>query len=165
MSDWEVNFYKAEVFARAGDKAKAKAAYEAGVKASLAQHGISDETMLDASGYAKWVDGTEESEIKQIAMQKWIANCNYQHIESFLERNRTKYPAVNEIDIAADRSYAYINFPVGDLTISVKGRALLNGNLPASPLYPESYIFRNINAPSQKASVGEKVWWNKKAGK
>ncbi|GHT24545.1 hypothetical protein AGMMS4957_17740 [Bacteroidia bacterium] len=60
--------------------------------------------------------------------------------------------------------YLNVYFPVGDLTISVKGRALLNGNLPASPIYPESYIFRNNNAPKQKANVGERVWWNKKAG-
>jgi hypothetical protein len=111
------------------------------------------------------VNGTVEQNIKQIAMQKWVANANYQHIESFLERNRTKYPSVNEIDIAANRRVAFDNFPVGDLTISVKGRALLNGNLPASPLYPSSYMFRNTNAPAQKANVGEKVWWNLKAGK
>ncbi len=165
MSSWEVNFYVAEVYARAGNHTAAKDAYEAGVKASLAQHGITDQSILGLTGYAKWQDGSIEAEIKQIAMQKWVANCNYQHIESFLERNRTKYPAVNEIDIAADRAAAFTNFPVGDLTISVKGRALLNGNLPASPLYPEAYIFRNVNAPSQKADVGQKVWWNKKAGK
>jgi hypothetical protein len=165
MSDWEVNFYVAEVYARAGQHADAKEYYENAVKASLSQQGISDFAILNAGGYAEWKDGTVEAEIKAIAMQKWVANCNYQHIESFLERNRTKYPSVNEIDIAADRTAAWNNFPVGDLTISVKGRALLGGNLPASPLYPEAYIFRNTNAPSQKANVGQKVWWNQKAGK
>lgn len=163
MTDWEVNFYVAEVYARAGQHDKAKEFYEKGVKASLTQHGISDFSIL--SGYAIWLDGNVEAEIKQIAMQKWVANCNYQHIESFLERNRTKYPSVNEIDIAANRAEAWNNFPVGELTISVRGRALLQGNLPASPLYPSSYITRNNNAPSQKPNVGEKVWWNKKAGK
>lgn len=163
MSDWEVNFYIAEVYARAGS-AKAQEYYEAGVKASLTQHGITDYSIIE-NGYAKWTGGATEVQVKQIAMQKWVANCNYQHIESFLERNRTKYPSVNEIDIAAARKYAWSNFPVGDLTISVKGRALLNGNLPASPLYPESYTARNNNAPSQKANVGEKVWWNQKQGK
>jgi hypothetical protein len=165
MSDWEVNFYVAEIFARAGQHANAKEYYENGVKASLIQQGISDFSILNAGGYAEWKDGTVEAEIKEIAMQKWVANCNYQHIESFIERNRTKYPSVNEIDIAADRMAAWSNFPVGDLTISVKGRALLGGSLPASPLYPEAYIFRNTNAPSQKANVGQKVWWNQKAGK
>jgi hypothetical protein len=82
-----------------------------------------------------------------------------------LERNRTKYPSVNEIDIAANRVVANANFPIGDLTISVKGRGLLQGNLPASPLYPSSYIFRNNNAPNQKPNVGVKVWWDVKNGK
>lgn len=163
MSDWEVNFYLAEVYARAQNN-QAEVFYERGVTASLNQHGISDTEIIE-TGYAAWNGGTIEQNIKQIAMQKWVANANYQHIESFLERNRTKYPAVNEINIEANRKDAYVNFPVGDLTISVKGRALLNGNLPASPLYPSSYIFRNTNAPEQKANVGEKVWWNVKAGK
>lgn len=165
MSDWEVSFYIAEVYARASDNTSASEYYESGVIASLIQHGISDTNIIDAGGYAEWTDGTIEQNIKQIAMQKWVANANYQHIESFLERNRTKYPSVNEINIETDRRGANDNFPVGDLTISVKGRALLNGNLPASPLYPSSYMFRNNNAPSQKANVGEKVWWNLKVGK
>jgi len=163
MSNWEVDFYIAEVYARAGSP-KAKDYYEAGVIASLTQQGISDYSIIE-TGYAQWMGGNTEAQIKQIAMQKWVANCNYQHIESFLERNRTKYPSVNDIDIAAARQYAWSNFPVGDLTISVVGRALLNGALPASPLYPDSYITRNTNAPSQKANVGEKVWWNQKQGK
>ena len=164
MSNWEVNFYVAEVYARANNHDKAKEYYEAGVKASLNQHKIADYDIIE-SGYAVWRDESGESAIKQIAMQKWVANCNFQHIESFLERNRTKYPAVNEIDIAANRAYAWSNFPVGDLTISVKGRATLSGNLPASPQYPESYLFRNNNAPGQKPNVGQRVWWNQKAGK
>jgi len=164
MSNWEVNFYIAEVYARAGNHAKAKEFYENGVKASLMQHKIGDFSILETV-YAKWTDGTVEQEIKKIAMQKWVANCNYQHIESFLERNRTKYPSVNEIDIKANRVKAWTEFPVGDLTISVNGRQRLNGNLPASPMYPESYLFRNNNAPEQKKDIGVKVWWNLKAGK
>jgi hypothetical protein len=163
MSDWEVNFYIAEVYARAGS-ARARDFYEAGVKASLTQQGIADYKILE-TGYAKWTGGNAETQIKQIAMQKWVANCNYQHIESFLERNRTKYPSVNEIDIATNRQNAWRNFPVGNLTISVKGKSTLNGNLPASPLYPSYYRDRNNNAPAQKANVGEKVWWNQKQGK
>lgn len=163
MSDWEVNFYIAEVYARAQNN-QAEVFYERGVTASLNQHGITNTEIIE-TGYASWESGTVEQNIKQISMQKWVANANYQHIESFLERNRTKYPSVNEINIEANRKAAFENFPVGDLTISVKGRALLNGNLPASPLYPSSYIFRNTNASDQKANVGQKVWWNVKTGK
>ena len=79
MTDWEVAFYVAEVYARANEMEKAQDYYEKGVKASLTQHGISDTEIVDF-GYAKWVGGTTEECIKQIAMQKWVANCNYQQI-------------------------------------------------------------------------------------
>ncbi|GHU94197.1 hypothetical protein FACS1894156_2110 [Bacteroidia bacterium] len=164
MSDWEVNFYIAEVYARANDLTNAKKYYDAGVTASLTQQGITA-TDIIKTGYAVFTATAQEAAIKQIAMQKWVANCNYQHIESFLERNRTKYPAVNDIDIKSNRLTAWANFPVGDLTISVNGRALLNAQLPASPQYPASVLTRNSNAPGQKADVAQKVWWNQKAGK
>jgi len=166
ISLWETEFHQAEVYARAGDHNNAKNHFENGVKASLSAHGIAASTIIE-SGYAKWVDGTVEQEIKQIAMQKWVANAKYQHWESFIERNRTKYPAVNDIDIAADRKGAWSNFPVGDFTISVKGRTKLQGNLPASAIYPNAVLTRNTSStvPSQKANVGEKIWWNQKAGK
>lgn len=166
ISLWETEFHQAEVFARAGMHAEAKAHYENGVYASLAAHGVANTITVDG-GYAKWVDGSVEEEIKQISMQKWVANAKYQHWESFLERNRTKYPSVNEIDVAADRKSAWVNFPVGDFTISVKGRAKLQGNLPASAIYPNAILTRNTSPtkPSQKDNVGQKVWWNLKAGK
>lgn len=164
MSDWEVNFYIAEVYARAGDHANAKLYYENGVKASLSQHGITNTSILDAEGYAQWKDGTSEEELKQICMQKWVANANYQHIESFLERNRTKYPALYDVDIKLNRSGAYADLKIaGNLTVAVNGRNKLNNTLPASPIYPDALINRNVNAPAQKADLGEKVWWNKKA--
>lgn len=166
ISLWEVEFYQAEVYARAGDHANAKLHYENAVNASMAAHGLTN-TITGEGGYAKWVDGTVEQEIKQIAMQKWVAYAKYQHWESFLERNRTKYPSVNEINIAANRVAAMQDFPVGEFTISVKGRAKLQGNLPASPIYPNEVLTRNTSPtkPSQKSDVGQKIWWNVKAGK
>ncbi|MDR0560135.1 MAG: SusD/RagB family nutrient-binding outer membrane lipoprotein [Prevotellaceae bacterium] len=164
FSPWEVYFAIAEVCARAGDNSYAQAYYEYAVEESLGQHGINNLDIFE-SGYAAWKDGTENEHIEQIAMQRWVANCNYQHIESFIERNRTKYPRVHEINIGENRPYAFANFPVGYLTISVNGRNRLNGNLPASPLYPEYYVFRNTNAPAQKPDVGQKVWWNNNKNK
>lgn len=166
ISLWEVEFYQAEVYARAGDHVNAKLHYENGVNASFAAHGLTN-TILGTNGYAKWSDGSVEQEIKQIAMQKWVAYAKYQHWESFLERNRTKYPSVNNMDIAANRKQAFENYPVGDFTISVKGRTKLQGNLPASPIYPNAVLTRNTSStkPSQKNNVGEKIWWNLKTGK
>ena len=180
MSAWEVNFFIAEAYARAGNNAKAKAYYDLGVKASTNQH-IADlakdmkaqdvailVTSLESNdiittGYATWANGTAEEGIKQIAMQKWVANANYQHIESFLERNRTKYPELNLIDIRKDRTEAFTNFPVGSLTISVAGRAKTNAKLPSAPIYPQSVLTRNLNAPAQRVDLLTKIWWNLKA--
>lgn len=164
MSDWEVNFYLAEVYARASNLTNAKMYFDTAVSASLAQNTIAN-TDIITTGYATWVDGTEEENIKQISMQKWVANANYQFIESFFERNRTKYPAVNEIDIKSDRNNAFLNFPIGDITISVAGREKTNGFLPASAVYPASLLNRNTNSPSQKVDLLEKIWWNQKSGK
>ena len=163
MSTWEINFFIAEAYARSNNNAKAKEFYDLGVQASLDQNGkLSNEIIT--TGYATWVNGTSEEGIKQIAMQKWVANANYQHIESLLERNRTKYPAVNSMDISSDRSDAYDNFPIGFLSVSVTGKAKTNGKLPSSPTYPESVMVRNENRPSQKADLLVKVWWDKKGG-
>ncbi|MBR8721369.1 hypothetical protein IX307_002561 [Bacteroides pyogenes] len=164
MSDWEVSFYIAEVYARAGDQAKAKEFYEKGVKASLQQHGITETNIVEGEGYAVWKGGEQEEMIEQIGMQKWVANAHYQHVESFLERNRTKYPAIYDIDIKLKRQKAYSDpLLIGHLTISVNGRAKLNGGLPVSPLYPDAVMTRNENKPDQKADLKEKVWWDKKA--
>ncbi|PWJ40982.1 SusD/RagB family nutrient-binding outer membrane lipoprotein [Sediminitomix flava] len=167
MSMWEVYFNVAEVYARNNDAVSAKMYYDAGVEASLVHHGFGDVAIIEAGGYAEFMAGSVEEMVKQISMQRWVAFAKTQHWEAFLERNRTKYPAVNDIDIAANRQDAFINFPVGDLTISVNGRAKLNGNLPASPIYPQSLLQRNNSAtkPGQKSDVGEKIWWDQKAGK
>lgn len=164
MSAWEVDFNIAEVYARANDIPNAQKYYEAGVKASLAQHGISDDAILKAGGYAEWKGGDVEAMIEQIGMQRWVANANYQHIEQFIDRNRTKYPALYPIDIKNDRKAAFGDPLVkGHLTISVTGRGKLTSNVPQSPTYPASVRTRNNNAPAQKANLGEPVWWNKKA--
>lgn len=164
MSDWETWFYMAEVYARANQFNEAKTAYENGVKASLAQHGIAATDIIE-NGYAQWQDPTNAEEaIKQIGMQKWVANANYQHIESFLERNRIKYPAIYNTDIKSDRTKAYSDLKIpGNLTVAVNGRAKLNNTLPSSPIYPDEIMARNENSPAQKPNLGVKVWWNKKA--
>jgi len=165
MSAWEINFYIAEAYARASNFTLAKSYYDKGVKASLSQHGISDDAIILAGGYAEWKATAVEEAIKAISMQRWVANAKYQHIESLLERNRTKYPAVSELDIRKNRNAAFNNFPVGMLTVSVAGKAKTNGFLPTSPIYPQSLLYRNTSAPAQKVDLLEKVWWNKKAGK
>lgn len=165
ISPWEVSFYIAEVYARAGNDAKAREHYEEGVKSSLKQHGITDMAILGAGGYAEWKPGSEDEMLHRIAMQKWVAHANYQPLEAFFERNRLKYPRVNEVDVRLSRRALFGDFPVGELTISVTGRDKLNQNLPKSWLYPNRIMERNHNALPQKSNVGQKIWWDQKSGK
>ncbi len=166
ISDWENNFRIAEVYVRAGDYSTAQVYYEAAVESALAQNGIASDAIIQPGGYAEWpATGSENDYLELIGMQRWISYYYYQHGEAFLERNRTKFPSVNDIDIAANRQYAWANFPVGQLTISVVGRDNLGGNLPASLMYPSSVANRNNNFPGHKANIGVKVWWDKKSGK
>lgn len=161
ISAWEMNFDVAELYFRAGNMAKAKEYYEAGVKASLKQHGISDTKVL-SSPMTKW-DAARGMEC--IGQQRWVAFAHYQHLEAWLERNRTKYPSVNDVDVQFNRKALWTSFPVGQLTISVRGRAFLGGQLPQSAMYPDAVRQRNPNAPGQKPNVGAKVWWNQNVGK
>ena len=163
MSVWEVQFNIAEVYARAGMDTEANAAYDAGVQANLDFWGIAG-SITGAGEYAEWQSGTLEESIEQISMQRWVSFCKLQHCEAFLSRNRTKYPSVDPIDIAADRNYAHLNFPAGHLTFSVAGRVRLSDRVPASPIYPNEVVTRNTTKPSQKTNMAEKVWWDQKAG-
>jgi hypothetical protein len=176
MSTWEVYFYVAEVFARKGEFGYAKEYYEAGVEESLAQQGITATDIIETGGYAEWTATTEAEAIAQIGMQRWVANCNYQHIESHLERNRTKIPTIwkdangTPVEIAANRIGAWASYPprAGLLTISGSGyqrTSQFDNWLPASPLYPTAVSGRNSNFPGQKTNVGKAVWWDQKKEK
>jgi hypothetical protein len=155
LSTWEVEFYIAEVYARASDFVNAKAHYDAAVDASCAFWGVEND-ITTSGGYGEFVASTVDAAIEQIAMQKWVSYCKLQHTEAFLERNRVRYPAVNTIDIGQDRQEAWLNFPVGNFTISVAGRAKLSGKLPVStyPIYPNAVVTRNTTNPQQKTSLG-----------
>jgi hypothetical protein len=166
MTTWEVNFYLAEVYARANQAIVAKSHYDAGVQASMGYWGI-DGSITGTGEYAEWPNGTVEENIEAIAMQKWVAYCKLQHIEAFYERNRTKYPSVSSILIKtpADREEIHLDYPAGQFIVSVAGQGKLSGNLPASPIYPNAVITRNTTKHPQKTSMGEKVWWDQKTGK
>ncbi len=164
ISRWEVEFWKAEAFARSGNSTKAKEHYITGVTQSLNYWGNNtagltfmhkiDSIWDSASSYDHYLE--------QIALQKWTAYYKLQHWESFMERNRIKYPKVNMIDVANNRSSLTTDFPVGNFVLSVAGRATLQEKLPSSPLYPVGEITRNANAPGNKTNIGVDVWWNAK---
>ncbi len=161
MSTWEVSFYIAEVYQRAGDNANAKLYYEQGITQSLTMHEVDLSTVDFTTSYFTW---DPNKGLEQIAMQKWVSYANFQHYEAFLERNRLKIPKVWNKDIKVNRQDAYDKYAdhIGQFTISVEGRGTLGGALPASACYPDFILARNSNSPNQKINLGTKIWWDKK---
>ena len=166
ISSWEVLFNMAEIYVENGDMDKAKAAYENAVKASLAYWGISDNSILANVDYANWdAQATDkEKALRLIGLQRWVAFAMTQHGESFVTRNRTKYPALSSITPSAStRSTLKGEYPAGNFIISFAGVGTFAGAMPASATYPQSSVLdRNINAPAQKSNVTVKIFWDTK---
>ncbi|MFY0644790.1 MAG: SusD/RagB family nutrient-binding outer membrane lipoprotein [Bacteroidia bacterium] len=154
----EKDFLVAEALVRYASGSGAKAAYEAGIEASFAMHGVSGASALYGTGgtYEFVPTGDVETDIGPIMVQKWIALANFMNLEGFFERNRTQYPP---FQAAADQGMAA---DVGELTYSF-GSVLPQGKSPRRLLVPDREVQRNTNAPAQIAQgIGVKVWWDKK---
>ena len=94
-----------------------------------------------------------EEYIKSIILQKWVSLANIQSLETFLEHNRTHYPAESPVP-ASDNNYV-----PGELTISVNN--VTSGRFPKRLIFPETEYSGNPNTPPKK-DVTEKIWWDKK---
>lgn len=165
MSATEAYFLLAEAIIRfnVDSYSKAMEYYESGLEwsfISLLYNGTNAtdvldlvEEMLESGGsYEFPAEGSPVDEfIKTIAMQKWVSLAGIQSIETFLEQNRTGYPAIS--DVGADNG----DYEPGELTISVSN--VTSGKFPRRLIFPESEYSGNPNTPAKK-EVYEKVWWD-----
>ncbi|MFH5833311.1 SusD/RagB family nutrient-binding outer membrane lipoprotein [Halalkalibaculum sp. DA384] len=95
MNVAEVHFIKAEAYERGLVTGDARAAYEAGITASLQEHGVSDgdiATYLSETGVA-WDSGSR-SNLEKIYVQKWISLIK-QSVEAWSEVRRTDVPLMD----------------------------------------------------------------------
>ena len=157
MTVAEANFLKAEAAVRYSGGTGAQSAYEAGIAASFAMHGITGaDSLYGTGGVYEWDEtGDAETDIGQIMIQKWVAMANFQNLEAFFEINRTQYPpfSSNAKGTPGD---------VGELTISYAS-VLTGDKTPRRLLVPDIEVARNTSAPSQPAEgLAAKVWWDKK---
>lgn len=160
MSTWEIDFDIAEVYLRAGNDAKAKEYYEKAISENLAYWDLTDaDNIIGATGYAKWDNPGLDGGLELISLQRWAAFFLTQHAEAFFERNRTGYPQVSPI---TDKKTLQGTFPAGKLINTFAGSLLPTGVLPTSPIYPESGVAALNSNCSQKSSMAEKIFWQKK---
>lgn len=148
MTEAESYFLQAEAVARYGVAGDAKALYEAGIEASFTRLGVSGaSTLYGVGGPYEFNAGSLDSKIESIITQKWIAMINNQGLESWIEHNRTRYPA-------EDISGVFVPMK---LNISM---STSTGNLfPRRLLFPDSERKRNPNTPALKP-ITMKVWYD-----
>jgi hypothetical protein len=130
----EYNFIRAEA-AVYGATGNAETFYQAGIRASMSAAGVPT-AQIDAYIAANGtLSGTEAEKVRKIIEEKFVANYGVV-MEPWTDWRRTGFPA-----------------------ISAPTNALFS-TTPRSLYYPQVEIDLNNNAPSQKADLSERVFWD-----
>jgi len=130
----EYNFIRAEA-ALYGAPGDAQEFFEAGIRASMQMAGVEDDDIDDYIAAHGTLTGTDEDKLRQIIEEKYVANYGVIE-EPWTDWRRTGYP---QLDVVSN--------------------AVLSG-IPRSLPYPQNEMDLNPNAPPQKASLLEKVFWD-----
>ncbi|MDR0972715.1 MAG: SusD/RagB family nutrient-binding outer membrane lipoprotein [Prevotellaceae bacterium] len=167
MNDAEVFFQVAEAWARLGDKAKAKAAYDQGVTNAFARWNRDASSFIGEGGAYAFDDTSLDSMLKCILLQKWISYAKANAWDSVTDRNRTGYPKLTTIEyvrvsnMGPDYSLTE-GYELGTL-VTPETSALGAGEFPRRLLTPTASSDYNPNAPEPKALTAP-MWWQVPAG-
>lgn len=135
----EAEFLKAEAYARLGNAAKAKEAYEDAIIAAFARTKCDGAEKFINGAYA-FKSGSAEEMVEQIINQKWASNVRSMPIESWFDLNRTGYPTRGK-------------------TIT-DSHGVLSSGYPQRFLYSKTSADYNVNSPDP-VDLNVKMWWQK----
>ncbi len=155
----EVEFFKAEYYARTGNATQAKACYEAAIEASFSSAGVSGvEEYLERYPY----DANNYKEC--IGIQKWLAMSGTTPFEAYCEVRRLGYPEFgtqtgSNFYSETAGTYDASSYQWGKLytPISVFNQVGNNQLLQRWP-YPESSSSRNENVPTFPGYTSPIFW-------
>jgi hypothetical protein len=137
MSGTETLFLLAEAQARNLLPGTAQASYEEAVVSSMTQCEV-DTAGLDLFGAAPYAwDADPAANLQQIGVQRWIAMCGLQNLESWIEQRRTGIPAL----------------------LPSLASKLPAGQMPGRLIYPNQEATSNSNFPGTKP-IQDRVWWD-----
>ena len=91
----EIEFFKAEYYARYGTSADAESHYKAAIEASFTSAGLSAADATDI--YTNYYPWDNANYAKLIGIQKWIALGGTNNFEAWCEMRRLKYPAFGTV--------------------------------------------------------------------
>ncbi|MBO9632639.1 MAG: SusD/RagB family nutrient-binding outer membrane lipoprotein, partial [Chitinophagaceae bacterium] len=131
----EYNFIRAEA-ALYGAPGDPQAFFTAGITASMKDAGVSDADALIYLNAQGTLTGSVDQKLKKIIEEKYVANFGVA-VEPWTDWRRTGYPAISKV-----------------------GNAVMS-DIPRSLFYPSNEIDLNRNAPPQKASMLERIFWDK----
>ena len=155
----ELQFLIAETQMRWGNKAAAKAAYEAGVAADFASRGIAVGGFL-AQPQVNWdAQASDAARLKLIYMQKWAALFMRDHMEAWSEVRRTDVPTT----CAATAKQIYQDGTVyepGQMIVPARNFIVAGGLCKRVP-YPSTARQLNKNTPAEKL-LSDRVFWDAK---
>ena len=155
----ELQFLLSEVYLKYfNDEAKAKAAYEAGVRADFETRRIDGADEFLSQSRTSWdAQSGNDAKLKLVYMQKWVALLYMDHMEAWSEQRRTnvpswgltgkEYEADNTKYVAGDLIYPYRN-DMGEKTV------------PLRVFYSTTSKNLNEYAPEQPA-LTTPVFWDK----
>ena len=161
----EIEFFKAEYYARSGNHAEAKTSYENAIKESFKSAGVSGAE----ANIAKFPYDQSNWQ-KSIGVAKWLALSGVDNFEAWCEVRRLRYPAFNpqvsgnDLCQDATKTYAPEKYVPGTLytPIMVYSQVGANSLLERLP-HAEASSTRNQNCPKgSKAIYTMPVFWAKK---
>lgn len=161
MSAAESYFLQAEAWARIGNTANAKTAYDTAVKAAFSRWGYDGSSFIAAGGAYAFDATSIDTMLKCILMQKWVSSTRTDAWNAFFDICRTGIPAlgsqtVTDLSNIANQNPSYV---VGTLAPSV-GSVLLTGQYPHRFLFPKTSSDYNPNTPTI-IPIYQKMWWHK----
>lgn len=132
----EYNFIRAEAALRMTSPGNAQTFFQAGIRASMQNAGVTEAAILIYLAAHGTLTGTPDDQLRQIIEEKFVSNYGVS-LEPWSDWRRTGYP----------------------LALTAPTGAALNF-IPRSWYYPQSDMDFNQNAPDQKASLSERVFWD-----
>ena len=155
----ELQFLIAETQLRWGDKAAAKAAYEAGVRADFASRNVAIGSFLNGN-QVKWDSQVSDAaRLNMIYMQKWVALFYRDHMEAWSEVRRTDVPATSPKtgkEIFEDETV----YTAGNMIVPARNFIVAGGLCKRVP-YPSTARQLNKNTPAEKL-LSDRVFWDAK---
>lgn len=157
----ECNFMQAEAWARIGNVANAKTAYDNAVKGAFSRWGLSGSAFVATGGAYEFKSTDLNAMLNSILMQKWVASTRTDSWNAFFDICRTGIPALGTQTVTDLTRISQYNtgYVVGTLAPSL-GSVLIAGHFPYRFLLPKTSSDYNPNTPKVIA-LDKKMWWHK----